>query len=233
LIIRPARVVLPLPLGDSPDKRTAWHAAFAALGPADGVVVRGLPDGALLQLRESYAAETAWAPRHVGRELRHLRASADDAGLAAIRARAEEHAARQRDHADAASWHAGLARSWTAMETFYRQQGPRFEPLKSAEPVVTDAELGQLQIKPEDLFYQQPEWVAQLADERRATRQQLDDRRNAQIPVAGPHPGYEGQAWPAWTTGHRDAVLQPPKPDIRPSQAVLDRAAQVDVEAEH
>ncbi len=62
----------PEPTGDSPEKRAAWHSAFAALGPVDGADLRGLPDGSLLHMRASYATETAWAPRHVGRELERV-----------------------------------------------------------------------------------------------------------------------------------------------------------------
>jgi hypothetical protein len=86
----------PEPTGDSPEKRAAWHAAFAALGSVDGVDVRDLPDGSLLLMRATYETETAWAPRHVGRELEQIRMSADDASLGAIRALAEERIARQR-----------------------------------------------------------------------------------------------------------------------------------------
>ena len=86
----------PEPAGDSPEKRASWHSAFAALGPVDGVDMRSLPDGSLLHMRAIYETETAWAPRHVGRELEQIRMSADDASLGAIRALAEERIARQR-----------------------------------------------------------------------------------------------------------------------------------------
>ena len=42
--------------------------AFAALSPVDGPDVRGLPDGRLLHLRDTYPLETAWArPGHPGK----------------------------------------------------------------------------------------------------------------------------------------------------------------------
>lgn len=40
---------------------------------------------------------------------------------------------------------------------------------------------------------------------------------------------YEGRAWPAWS---RNAVLQPPAPEMSPSRAVLDRAAEMETEAD-
>ncbi len=118
----PTEPIGPEPTGDSPEKRAAWHAAFAALGPVEGVDLRGLPDGSLLHMRGTYAAETAWAPRHVGRELQRIRTSADDASLAAIRARAEERVARERGQDERAGRHGVLARSFAAMEAFYRAQ---------------------------------------------------------------------------------------------------------------
>lgn len=118
----PDEPIGPEPTGDSPEKRSAWHSAFAALGPVDGVDLRSLPDGSLLHMRGTYEAETAWAPRHVGRELQRIRISADDASLGAIRAQAEEGNARQRGHDEVAGRHGVLARSYASMETFYREQ---------------------------------------------------------------------------------------------------------------
>ena len=50
----------------TPDIRAAWHEALAALGPADGPDVRGMPDGMLWHLRDTYPIETAWALKWVG-----------------------------------------------------------------------------------------------------------------------------------------------------------------------
>ena len=55
------------PTRDTPDQRAAWHEAFLALGPAGQPDVRAMRDGRLWLIRDTYAAETAWAPRHVGR----------------------------------------------------------------------------------------------------------------------------------------------------------------------
>ena len=49
--------------------------ALAALDPIDGPDVRGMPDGTLLHLRDTYPIETAWAPPWVGDELRQVRAA--------------------------------------------------------------------------------------------------------------------------------------------------------------
>ena len=53
----------PEPVAAVPDMRAAWHDALAALGPVDGPDVRGMPDGTLLHLRDTYPIETAWAPK--------------------------------------------------------------------------------------------------------------------------------------------------------------------------
>ncbi len=258
----PSEPIGPEPAGDSPEKRAAWHAAFAALSPVDGVDLRGLPDGSLLHMRGTYETETAWAPRHVGRELQRIRVSAGDASLAAIRARAEERVARERGQEELAGRHAALRRSWTAMEAFYREQeseleqtmearrdweratepsrrlavaadselrrrhlAQRLEPLRSAEPVVTEEEREQLILAPGVEQYETPEWIMRLAAERRAVREGLDERKGVLVPSEDPDYGYEGLAWRTWVERDRDAILQPPKPEMRPAPAVDERAA--------
>jgi AAA domain len=118
----------PEPVRDAPEQRAAWHEAFAALGPAGGLDVPATPDGRLWLVRDTYAAETAWAPRHVGRELRLARLGAANADLGAIRAAAEADTARKAgDHARAGR-HETLAASYRAMRDRYRQQEHIFCP---------------------------------------------------------------------------------------------------------
>ena len=81
----PADPIGPEPVAAAPDARATWHEALAALGPADGPDVRGMPDGRLLHLRDTFPVETAWAPQYVGDELRQVRAAAWDARLAGLR----------------------------------------------------------------------------------------------------------------------------------------------------
>jgi hypothetical protein len=85
----PADPIGPEPVAAAPDLRAAWHEALAALGPADGPDIRGMPDGRLLHLRDTYPVETAWAPPWVGDKLRQVRAAAREARLAGLRASAE------------------------------------------------------------------------------------------------------------------------------------------------
>ena len=82
----PADPIGPEPAAAAPDLRAAWHEALAALGRAEGPDVRGMPDGMLLHLRDTYPVETAWAPQWVGDELRQVRDAAWDARLTGLRA---------------------------------------------------------------------------------------------------------------------------------------------------
>ena len=68
----PADPIGPEPVAAAPDLRAAWHEALAALGPSDGPDARGMPDGTLLHLRDTYPVETAWAPPWVGDKLRQV-----------------------------------------------------------------------------------------------------------------------------------------------------------------
>jgi hypothetical protein len=110
------------PAAAAPDTRAAWHEAFAALGPVDGPDVRGMPDGTLLHLRDTYPTETAWAPWHVGDELRQVRAAAWTARLAALRATAEAKAASGHGQHDTAARQQELAGSYHALHDAYRQR---------------------------------------------------------------------------------------------------------------
>ena len=118
----PADAIGPEPAAADPDIRAAWHEALAALGPADGPDVRGLPDGRLLHLRDTYPIETAWAPQWTGSELRQVRLAAADARLAAIRTAAEARAARRQGRHETASREEFLAASYSAMHDAYRQR---------------------------------------------------------------------------------------------------------------
>ena len=122
----PADPIGPEPVAAAPDLRAAWHEALAALGPADGPDVRGLPDGLLLHLRDTYPVETAWAPQYVGDELRQVRAAARDARLTAVRASAEAEAAQRRGQPAEAARQQALATGHRAMHDAYRDREATF-----------------------------------------------------------------------------------------------------------
>ena len=118
----PADPIGPEPAASAPDLRAAWHEALAALGAVEGPDVRGMPDGRLLHLRDTYPIETAWAPQWVGDELRQVRDAAWEARLTSLRAAAEAGAARRRgDHRQAAR-EQERACSYRALEEAYRQR---------------------------------------------------------------------------------------------------------------
>jgi hypothetical protein len=112
----------PEPSRESPDQQAAWHQAFIALGPAGGPDVRAMSDGQLWLLRDSYTAQTAWAPCHVGKELRLSRLGAFDAALGAIRADAEAVGARKAGNQDRAERQETLAASYRALRDAYQKR---------------------------------------------------------------------------------------------------------------
>jgi hypothetical protein len=58
----PTDPIGPEPVTGAPDLRAAWHEVLTALGTIDDPDVRGMPDGKLLHLRDTYPTEIAWAP---------------------------------------------------------------------------------------------------------------------------------------------------------------------------
>jgi hypothetical protein len=267
----PTDPIGPEPTAAAPDKRAAWYEALAALGPVDGPDVRGMPDGRLRHLRDTYPIETAWAPQWVGDELRQVRAGAREAGLAAARADADAAAAESSGHHQAAARHRVLAASYQAMGEAYRDRErvfagvmadradweaatraqrhlavaadaelrrrhpqQRFTPLRSAEPpAVTDARRAELTLTAGPDLPDADPWIRDLDAGHRRFAARLADRQSLTIPAEDPDYGDLGQAFPAWTGSSRDAILQPPKPQIRPSARVLERAAdrEADIEA--
>ena len=117
----PADPIGPEPATGSPDLRAAWHEALAALSPADGPDVRGMTDGLLIHLRDTYPIETVWAPPWVGDQLRQARTGARDARLAALRITAEAAASHRRGELDRSAEQQALADSYQAMHDRYRQ----------------------------------------------------------------------------------------------------------------
>jgi hypothetical protein len=238
----------PEPPATSPEQRAAWYAGFAAMTRTDVVDVRSLPDRSLRHIRESYTSETGWAPPHVGRLLRGVRLGAEDARLQAIRAAAEAKVAKASGDHQAAARHEQLAESAGALEEVYctqekdlaktqqdrdlwnkltrgsrhlavaadselRRRHPqqRISPLRSAEPVIPqDAGLK---------VAQEPDWFARLAEQRQEFATKLEERQAVTVPAEDPDWEDEGDAWPLWQA-ENEAILQPPKPEIRRAREV-------------
>ena len=265
----PADPIGPEPAAD-PDLRAAWHEALAALGPADGPDVRGLPDGRLLHLRDTYPIETGWAPLWTGEELRQVRLGADQARLAAIRASAEAATARRRGQHDTAAQQQALAVSYQAMHDAYREReavfaavmadrqqwetatrqqrqlavaadgelrrrhpGQQFPPLRSAEPEpATREQRDELTLTVGEEIPRLGQWIADLAAQHRAFAGKLAERQSLRIPAEDPDYGNLGPAFPAWGSPDKDAILQPPKPQIQPSPQIQERVTGRDLDRE-
>jgi conjugative relaxase-like TrwC/TraI family protein len=251
----PADPVGPEPATSSPDLRAAWYEALAALGPADGTDVRGMTDGLLLRLRDTYPVETAWAPPWTGDALRQARTGARDAHLAALRAAAEAAAARRRGEHEEGDRLRALASSYKAMREAYRERetvfatpmedrtdweratrqqrqlavaadaelrrrhpGQPWPPLRSGEP-----EPRHDSYTPTDDIAKTSRLIEDLAARHREFAGKLAERQSMMIPAEDP--GFQDitPAFLAWPASGKDAILQPPKPQIQPSERVLEQ----------
>jgi hypothetical protein len=258
----PGDQIGPEPSHQTPDQRAAWHQAFTVLGPADGPDVRAMPDGSLWLLRDTYAAETAWAPRHVGRELRLSRRGAFDVGLGAVRAAAEADTARKAgDHGRAAQQDT-LAASYQALGGLYRQREQTLAQVMADRQdweqataasrhlaIAADAELRRRH--PDQTV--EPLRSAEPAPATDTGRDGNLTQTGAWIrDLAAQHHAFRetlnkrqhlmsgddldwaaaGATLPSWWAPHHDAILQPPKPEINPSATILRLAAEHDIEPE-
>jgi hypothetical protein len=267
----PADPIGPEPATSNPElRRAAWYEALAALGPASRPDPRGMADGLLIHLRDTYPVETAWAPPWVGDQLRQARAGARDARLAALRATAEAGIARrQRDHeqatrqqALAASYHAlhgtyqrheaALAvtmadrAAWeratrqqrqlaVAADAELRRRHPdqRWPALRSAEPQLpTQAQADDLAPMPGPEGGETAQWVADLAARHRDFAARLAERHKMTPRAEAPSPAEREQVVLAWAEPQGDAILQPPRPQIQPSEQVLERVSGCDLNIE-
>jgi conjugative relaxase-like TrwC/TraI family protein len=253
----PRDAIGPEPTADLPEKRAQWHAAFQALRPVDGPDVRGLPDGRLHLMRRSYEAATVWAPRYTAEQLRSARLAAEQASLAAVRAEAEATLARAAGDTVVAERHEQLANAsrqaehqlraseavlattmedrdeWSrateverylavAADAELRRRHPenRLEPLVSAEPEPLETD--------EPMADELPAWATTLEAEHLSFADRLAERQTQRVPDEDPDYADLGPAYPAWQPVERDAILQPPKPQITPSPRVTERAIELE-----
>jgi conjugative relaxase-like TrwC/TraI family protein len=265
----PADPIGPEPAAASPELRAAWHQALAALAPASGPDVRGMPDGLLQHYRDTYPLETAWAPPWTGDELRDARAAARDAHLTALRLSAEAAAARQHGDHDQATRQQALAGSYQAMHDFYRERETVFAatmadradwdnatraqrqlavaadaelrrrhpsqpwtPLRSAEPEPVSQAHDSAGISLAESVDAAQEHLADLAARHREFADRLASRQSQLIPADDPDYEPLGLAFPAWTDPGRAAILQPPPPQIQPSQRILEHITDRDLDIE-
>jgi hypothetical protein len=253
------------PAGDTPEKRAAWHAAWAAVTRTDQAMVEDHPDHRLHLIRDTYQAETQWAPQYPGERLRALRGAIIDTAATVARSTAEADAASSRGRDALADKHAQLADSARQARQWYRQQAAideitlddyrawarvtagskhlavladselrrrhpdiELESLRSAEPEPADAILPPMPATEVEAVA----LAAQAGQARAAFLERLEERQGVLVPAAHPDWEHEGEAWPAaWPSRDRDAVLQPPKPEMRPAPQIQRQAAR-EAEAE-
>jgi hypothetical protein len=117
-----------------------------------------------------------------------------------------------------------------------RHPGQHHPPLRSAEPEpaaeTRRPEFTAAAAEPPGQPGQPGQWISDLAAAHRAFAERLADRQSLTIPSEDPDYGDLGQAFPPWPAPDSGAILQPPKPEIRPSPQVLERAADRDTEWE-
>ena len=70
---------------------------------------------------------------------------------------------------------------------------------------------------------QPPGWVRELTETRKAFSEKIAERQSRMEPHEDPDWEALGPAFPAWQPPDRDAVLQPPKPPIPPSERLAER----------
>lgn len=70
-----------------------------------------------------------------------------------------------------------------------------------------------------------PVQVTEVAAYNRERQQEIDERRSIRVPSEDPDEIDLGYGWHVLAERERDAILQPPKPPVRPAAQVLQRAA--------
>jgi hypothetical protein len=114
-----------------------------------------------------------------------------------------------------------------------RHPGQHYPPLRSAEPQpATQAQRDELTLTPGQPIPDTGQWIKDLAAAHHTFAGKLAERQSMTVPSEDPDYGNLGQAFPPWPGPARDAILQPPKPEIRPSPQVLQRAGNRDADRE-
>ena len=119
-----------------------------------------------------------------------------------------------------------------AAHTEYMRRHPDTDlpPLKSAEPDrPSEEERDQLHDPAE--AYETPAWLTEMAERTRAANEEIASRRSLEVPHEEDHEWQGYQAWGQPSPMYRDAILQPPPPQIPPAAEVAERAAEIDREA--
>ncbi len=236
---------------NGPDVRTMPDGLLLHLRDTYPIETAWAPQYVGDELRQVRAA--AWNARLAG-----LRAGAE--AIAAARRGQHDRAARQQElgdsyqalqqayrhretvfaalMADRADWDAAtrVQRHLAAAadsELRRRHPGQHYVPLRSAEPQpATEAQRDELTLPVEDPIPEMGQWIVDLIVAHQAFADTLAERQSLTVPSEDPGYGDLGQAFPPWPGPAGDAIVQPPKPEIRPSAQILQRAADRDAHPE-
>ena len=114
-----------------------------------------------------------------------------------------------------------------------RHPGQHFPPLRSAEPEpATETQRAELTLSPGQPTSEMGQWITDLAVAHRTFAERLANLQSLTIPSQDLDYGDLGKAFLPRPRQATDAILQPPKPEIRPSPYVLERAADRDADWE-
>jgi hypothetical protein len=114
-----------------------------------------------------------------------------------------------------------------------RHPAQHYPPLRSAEPQpATETQRDDLTLTPDQPPGEMPAWIKDLAAAHRTFAVALVDRQSLMIPSQDPDYADLGPAFPPWPGPGKDAILQPPKPEITLSPQALQRAADRDADLE-
>jgi hypothetical protein len=115
----------------------------------------------------------------------------------------------------------------------YRRRCPdaELEPLSAGE---SEQDAGTAEaVLPEPLSEAEAaDRAARMAQARERFQAEAEARANVLVPHEDPDLEPIGEAWLVRQSWARDAVLQPPKPEIRPAEGVLEASAARDAEQE-
>ena len=118
-------------------------------------------------------------------------------------------------------------------ELRHRHPGQQQPTLRSAEPLpATPEQRAGLSLTAGEKISQLGQWITGLAAQRREFARRLAGRQSLMTPAEDPNYEDLGPAFPAWTGTARDAILQPPKPQIQPSPRILERVTERDWDME-
>jgi hypothetical protein len=114
-----------------------------------------------------------------------------------------------------------------------RHPARNYPPLRSAEPpAATHAQRGELILTAREPIPETGQWIKDLAAQHHAFADKLANRQSQMIPAEDPDYGDLGHAFPSWPAPALAAILQPPKPEIQPSERILERALEADLDME-